>query len=121
MEKQIKNISSLHFKQNAPGFLSVDLFHAEHGFEPFLVFTEFHMDRPIFGPNAHAGVSVMTYMLPDSQGSFLNRDSLGDHSIIDPSGIHVTQAGSGVKHDEAPTIAGMVFKFGSTMPTKTIW
>ena len=106
MQKQIKKISNQQFKQNAVGFNSVDTFHSEYGFEPFLVFTEFHMDRPIFGPHPHAGVSVMTYMMPDSKGSFLNRDSRGDHSIIEPGGIHVTQAGSGVKHDEVPTVTG---------------
>jgi quercetin 2,3-dioxygenase len=104
MEKQISNISQLQFKENMAGFSSVDIFHAEHDIEPFLVFTEFHMDRPIFGPHPHAGVSVMTYMLPDSKGSFINRDSRGDHSIIEPGGIHVTQAGSGVKHDEVPSV-----------------
>jgi quercetin 2,3-dioxygenase len=106
MEKQIKKITNQHFKQNAAGFNSVDMFHAEFDFEPFLVFTEFHMDRPIFGPHPHAGVSVMTYMMPGSKGSFLNRDSRGDHSIIEPGGIHVTQAGRGVKHDEVPTVTG---------------
>ncbi len=106
MEKKIKKISNQHFKQNAPGFSSVDMFHSEHGFEPFLVFTEFHMNKSIFGPHPHAGVSVMTYMLPDSEGSFLNRDSRGDNSIIEPGGIHVTQAGSGVHHDEVPNVNG---------------
>jgi quercetin 2,3-dioxygenase len=106
MLKSIKKINNQQFKMNAPGFNSVDMFHSEYGFEPFLVFTEFHMDRPIFGPHAHAGVSVMTYMMPDSPGSFLNRDSHGDHSIIEPGSIHVTQAGSGIKHDEVPTVTG---------------
>lgn len=64
------------------------------------------MNRPVFGPHAHAGVSVMTYVMPDSKSSFLNRDSLGDHSIIDPGGIHVTQTGSGIYHDELPEIPG---------------
>lgn len=89
------------------GLKSVDAFHTEYDFEPFLVFTEFYMSRPIFGPHPHAGVSVMTYMLPDSKGSFLNRDSAGDESIIEPGGIHVTQAGSGIKHDETPTVLGV--------------
>lgn len=106
MNKQLNKITNLQFKQNAPGFNSVDTFHSEFGFEPFLVFTEFHMDRPIFGPHPHAGVSVMTYMMPDSIGSFINRDSRGDHSVIEPGGIHVTQAGSGIKHDEVPQITG---------------
>jgi quercetin 2,3-dioxygenase len=107
MEKQIKKITNQTLKPNAMGFTSVDMFHTEFDFEPFLVFTEFHMDKAIFGPHPHAGVSVMTYMLPDSEGSFLNRDSLGDHSTIEPGGIHVTQAGKGVKHDEVPTVKGI--------------
>lgn len=107
MEKQIKAITPLHFTQKSNGFKTVDMFHAEFQLEPFLVFTEFHMSRPIFGPHPHAGVSVMTYMLPDSEGSFLNRDSRGDKSTIEPGGIHVTQAGSGVKHDEIPERNGI--------------
>ncbi len=106
MQKQIKKISNKQFKQNASGFRSVDIFHSEHEIEPFLVFTEFYMDRPVFGPHPHAGVSVMTYMMPDSKGIFINRDSKGDKSIIEAGGIHVTQAGSGVQHDEVPSING---------------
>ncbi len=107
MQKEINKITPMKLKPNPMGFVSVDMFHNEFNFEPFLVFTEFHMDKPIFGAHPHAGVSVMTYMLPDSEGSFLNRDSLGDKSIIEPGGIHVTQAGSGVHHDEVPTITGV--------------
>lgn len=107
MQKEISAITPLQMKPNPMGFTSVDMFHHEFNFEPFLVFTEFHMDRPIFGPHPHAGVSVMTYMMPDSKGSFLNRDSRGDHSIIEPGGIHVTQTGSGIKHDEVPTENGV--------------
>lgn len=106
MEKPINQIVPLAFRQNAPGFRSVDIFTYEHDIEPFLVFTEYHMDRSIFGPHPHAGVSVMTYMLPDSPGAFLNRDSLGDRSVIEPGGIHVTQAGRGLHHDEVPTAPG---------------
>jgi quercetin 2,3-dioxygenase len=107
MYKTVKHSAQKKLKQNALGFSSVDNFNHELPIEPFLVFTEFHMSRPIFGPHPHAGVSVMTYMLPTSEGSFLNRDSHGDHSIIEPGGMHVTQAGSGIKHDEVPTIVGV--------------
>ena len=107
MQKKISQITNRQFKENIPGLKAVDAFHTEYNFEPFLVFTEFHMSKPIFGPHPHAGISVMTYMLPDSKGSFLNRDSRGDKSIIEPGGIHVTQAGSGIKHDETPTVPGV--------------
>jgi quercetin 2,3-dioxygenase len=105
--KKIKLLRPLTLRANPMGFTSVDLFHHDAGFEPFLVFTEFHMDRAIFGPHPHAGVSVVTYMLPDSKGSFLNRDSQGDHSIIEPGGLHVTQAGRGMHHDEVPAQSGV--------------
>lgn len=106
MKKQIKKIIKQQFEQRTAGFRSTGVMHSEYNTEPFLVFGEFYMDRPIFGPHAHAGVSVMTYVMPDSAGSFLNRDSLGDHSVIDPGGIHVTQTGSGIYHDELPEISG---------------
>jgi hypothetical protein len=104
LEKKVNHITPLEFKENQDGFRSIDLNHSDFQIDPILVFTEFHMDRPIFPPHPHAGISVMTYMLPSSQGSFLNRDSLGDKSIIEPGGMHVTQAGKGVKHEEVPTI-----------------
>lgn len=89
------------------GLVGVNISAEEHGIEPFLVFTEFRMDRPVFGPHPHAGVSVMTYILPDSQGGFLNRDSNGDRSTIEPGAIHVTQAGRGIHHDEVPLVEGV--------------
>jgi quercetin 2,3-dioxygenase len=98
--------TQLSFKQNAPGFRSVDIFNGELEIEPYLVFTEFYMDRPIFGPHPHAGMSVLTYMLPDSEGGFINRDSQGDHSRIEPGGAHITQAGAGILHDEIPEHTG---------------
>jgi redox-sensitive bicupin YhaK (pirin superfamily) len=107
MQKTISSITELKFKENTSGFRTIDIHHGDIQIEPFLVFTEFHMSKPVFGPHPHAGVSVMTYILPDSEGSFINRDSLGDNSIIEPGGLHVTQAGSGVKHDEVPQVNGV--------------
>lgn len=106
MEKKIKKITPLHLVEQTAGFTSTGVMNAEYNTEPYLVFGEFYMDRSVFGPHAHAGVSVMTYVLPDSKGSFLNRDSLGDHSIIGPGGVQVTQTGSGIYHDELPEIPG---------------
>lgn len=108
MQKKLNQYVKLNLKQNSDGFQSIDIYHDEFEIDPFLVFTEFFMDRPIFPPHPHAGISVMTYMLPKSEGSFLNRDSLGDKSTIEPGGIHVTQAGMGIKHEEVPTITGQV-------------
>jgi quercetin 2,3-dioxygenase len=107
MEKQLKAVNSITLNQNAPGFKTATISDQLHGIEPYLIFSEFEMDRPIFGPHPHAGVSVITYIFPDSKGSFLNRDSRGDASSIEQGGMHVTQAGRGVLHDEVPSQTGI--------------
>ncbi len=106
MKKYIDRIHQLIFKRPFPGLEGVDMFENQYPIEPFLVVTEYYMDRQVFGPHPHAGISVITYMLPDSPTSFLNRDSNGDHSEIEPGGLHITQAGSGIHHDEFPLEKG---------------
>lgn len=106
MNKKISKKHDLKFKQAFPGLMGVDIMAHAFPIEPFLVFTEFRMTRPVFGPHPHAGISVMTYMLPDSKESFINRDSQGDFSYIEPGGMHIMQAGSGMHHDEFPKVTG---------------
>jgi quercetin 2,3-dioxygenase len=107
MQKEVSKKTDLKFKQAFPGLKGVDIMASTYAIEPFLVFTEFLMDKPVFGPHPHAGVSVMTYMLPDSKESFINRDSQGDFSYIEPGGLHIMQAGSGMHHDEFPKVSGV--------------
>lgn len=106
MNKTIVKKHDLKFKQAFPGLRGVDIMAHSYPIEPFLVFTEFLMEKPVFGPHPHAGISVMTYMLPDSKESFINRDSQGDFSYIEPGGMHIMQAGSGMYHDEFPKVTG---------------
>jgi quercetin 2,3-dioxygenase len=105
--KKITQNTALRFKPAFPGLKGVDMFAHQYPIEPVLVFTEYLMDRPVFGPHPHAGMSVMTYMLPDSKQGFINRDSFGDFSIIEPGGVHITQAGKGIQHDEFPQTTGI--------------
>jgi redox-sensitive bicupin YhaK (pirin superfamily) len=107
MNKQIVKITDLSFTPDFPGLKGVNMMARNFPIEPYLVFTEFYMERPVFGPHPHAGVSVMTYMLPDSKGSFINRDSEGDFSYIEPGGMHIMQAGKGMMHDEFPKRKGI--------------
>lgn len=74
--------------------------------DPFLVLSDFVMSQPFFPPHPHAGFSVMTYMFPDSVGAFINRDSFGDHSRIEPGALHWTQAARGIQHEEVPEVPG---------------
>jgi redox-sensitive bicupin YhaK (pirin superfamily) len=75
--------------------------------DPFLVLSDFEMPQPFFPPHPHAGFSVMTYMFPDSVGAFINRDSMGDHSRIEPGALHWTQAARGIQHEEVPEVPGL--------------
>jgi redox-sensitive bicupin YhaK (pirin superfamily) len=107
MKKSIIKKVQVQFEQAFPGFTSVNVMANEFPIEPVLAFTEYHMKHPVFGPHPHAGVSVMTYMSPESPQGFINRDSLGDFSHIEPGGLHVSQAGSGLFHDEFPEKTGV--------------
>ena len=106
MNKTIAKKNDLTFKQAFSGLKGVDIMAHSYPIEPCLVFTEFIMDNPVFGPHPHAGISVMTYMLPDSKEGFINRDSQGDFSFIEPGGMHIMQAGSGMHHDVFPKTNG---------------
>ena len=107
MNKTIIKNTKLGFKQAFDGLKSVDTFASQYPIEPFLVFTEYLMSKPVFGPHPHAGVSIITYMLPNSKDGFINRDSLGNHEIINPGAALITQAGRGIQHDEFPQNTGI--------------
>lgn len=75
--------------------------------DPFLSLDQFLMSQPTFAAHPHAGFSAVTYMFEDSEGSFLNRDSLGGQIPISPGDLHWSQAGSGIIHEETPIESGM--------------
>jgi hypothetical protein len=99
---------TLAFRQMTPGFGAYSLRPAP-GFsiDPFLNLDVFRMSEPTFPPHPHAGFSAVTYMLEDSPGAFLNRDSLGDRSRIEPGALHWTQAARGMMHEEIPEVRGV--------------
>ncbi len=73
---------------------------------PFIGTDSFTMPQPFFGPHPHAGMSAVTLMLPEAEGGVMNRDSLGDRSLIAPGDLHWTQAGRGMMHEEIPSEPG---------------
>ena len=80
------------------------------GVDPFLQIDHFRMSQPVFPPHPHAGFSALTYMFEDSEGSFVNRDSISPEEsvLIHPGDLHWTQAGSGTVHEEVPAELGVV-------------
>ena len=75
--------------------------------DPFLGCDCFWMAQPFFPPHPHAGMSAVTYMLPESVGGFVNRDSHGDRSLIYPGTLHWTEAARGIMHEEVPIAPGV--------------
>lgn len=94
-------------QRHTPGFRTVSVRGPDGLIDPFLNVDLFHMSLPTFRPHPHAGFSAVTYLLPESAGSFRNRDSRGDVSLIVPGAIHWTLAGRGVVHEEVPTEVGV--------------
>jgi redox-sensitive bicupin YhaK (pirin superfamily) len=74
--------------------------------DPFIGIDSYSVTGPTFGPHPHAGMSAVSLMLPESEGSFINRDTMGDHSEIHPGDLHWFQAGRGAMHEEEPQQAG---------------
>lgn len=107
MDKTVTRKVDLETKPVAPGLRGVGIFARDYPIEPYLMFSEFRMSLPVFGPHPHAGISVMTYMRPDSPDSFINRDDLSGLSLIEPGGLHIMQAGAGMHHDEFPRTEGV--------------
>jgi redox-sensitive bicupin YhaK (pirin superfamily) len=73
---------------------------------PFIGVDHYWMDAPTFGPHQHAGISAVSYLLPDSETGMANRDSIGTQNVIQPGGLHWTTAGRGVVHEEVPVETG---------------
>ena len=76
--------------------------------DPILNIDHFYMRRATFPPHPHAGFSAVTYMLPDSENSFINLDSIGSEEEIRPGDLHWTVAASGIVHEETPKTDGIV-------------
>jgi redox-sensitive bicupin YhaK (pirin superfamily) len=105
--RSVTSIVHVPHHQMSPSFGSYGLrSSSDIALDPFISIDHFRMSAPTFPPHPHAGFSAVTYMLPDSQGAFVNRDSLGDQSLIEPGALHWTQAARGMMHEEVPQQSG---------------
>ncbi len=73
---------------------------------PFIGVDSYTLSSNPFGPHPHAGMSAVSLTLPESEAGTINRDSMGDHSLIRPGDLHWFQAGSGAMHEETPAEPG---------------
>ena len=74
--------------------------------DPFIGIDSYTLRSNPFGPHPHAGMSAVSLTLPESEAGTVNRDSMGDHSLIEPGDLHWFQAGRGAMHEETPAQAG---------------
>lgn len=70
--------------------------------DPLLMVDHFVMTAPTFDPHLHAGISAVTAMFEDSEGSFLNRDTLGHNIELRAGDLYWLAAASGAAHEEKP-------------------
>lgn len=107
--RRVSRTATTHRQVHGPGFSSHSLRPPLLGeaMDPFLNLDDFHMSEPTFPPHPHAGFSAVTYMFEDSPGTFINRDSRGDRSLIRPGDLHWTEAAGGIIHEEVPSQPGL--------------
>ena len=74
--------------------------------DPVVTIDHFHIRAPTFAPHPHAGFSAVTYLFEDSQGEFINRDSLGHEVVAKPGAAIWSVTGSGMMHEEFPRERG---------------
>lgn len=108
--RALEAVLALPRQSRAPGLAIAQLHESVLGrpLDPFLMCDCFEMAEPFFPPHPHAGFSAVTYMLRDSANGFVNRDSRGDRSLIQPGDLHWTEAARGMMHEEVPIIRGAV-------------
>lgn len=70
--------------------------------DPLLMVDHFVMTAPTFAPHLHAGISAVTALFEDSQGDFLNRDTLGHNLALKAGDLYWLAAASGAAHEETP-------------------
>jgi redox-sensitive bicupin YhaK (pirin superfamily) len=75
--------------------------------DPFLGIDHFTLRVPRSPPHPHAGFCALTYVLDDSEGSLVTRDSLGHAAILRPGDLCWTTAGRGIVHEEVPAQPGV--------------
>ena len=102
-------IIKLRAEHAAPGLDAITIVPqaASHAIGPYISITRFSLTARVFPPHPHAGFTAMTYVLPSSPGSMLNRDSLGGVDVIEPGGAHWTIANAGMMHEETPLDDGV--------------
>lgn len=74
--------------------------------DPFIGVDSYTLRSNPFGPHPHAGMSAVSLTLPESEAGTINRDTMGDHSLIRPGDLHWFQAGRGAMHEETPAAPG---------------
>ncbi|MBB3564379.1 hypothetical protein FHX06_005743 [Rhizobium sp. BK512] len=74
--------------------------------DPLLMVDHFVMTAPTFDPHLHRGISAVTAIFEDSQGAFLNRDTLGNNVALQPGDLYWLAAAAGAVHEEKPEKGG---------------
>jgi len=70
--------------------------------DPLVLVDHYVMTEDTFGTHPHAGLSAVSLILPDSEGRFHNRDSLGNDFDLLPGDLYWLKAGRGALHNESP-------------------
>ncbi|MHC0446404.1 pirin family protein [Flavobacterium sp. 3-218] len=72
---------------------------------PIIGFDHFELTHDVYGPQPHAGMSVLHYVFENS-APFQSLDSKGNNTVITPGSLNWSYAGKGIVHSEFPVTEG---------------
>lgn len=74
----------------------------ERDTDPILMLDHFVMTGDTFAPHLHQRIATVTMLFEDSQGSLLNRDTVGCSVALQAGDVYRLAAGSGAVHEQCP-------------------
>ncbi|MFM2409288.1 MAG: hypothetical protein RL481_116 [Pseudomonadota bacterium] len=103
--------------------ISVDLAGLGRYASPVLTLDHYRLTGAPFLPHPHAGFTAIAYVLQDSETNLRSRDVLGNDVITDAGGLLITEAGSGVVHEDTTLdltkeMHGVQFFINHSQPNK---
>lgn len=76
--------------------------------DPILMLEHFVMTGTTFAPHLHQGIATVTALFEDSQGSLLNRDTVGASVDLQAGDLYRLAAGSGAVHEQRPSAGARI-------------
>lgn len=99
---------SAHPKKEADGYISRRVKDTQLAMGYVLNIERMALSLPAIPSHLHAGCTILTYLLPWSDGNWLNKDSSGRTTELNPGDVLWEETGVGLVHEDRPARPGIL-------------